>query len=411
MKEKLYTTIKIDNIWGGHPVKFDIIKHNGVFYIAYYNHDRNMVIASYAEKTKKLRKTILSETLGWDSHNGVNIGIDREGYIHLSGNMHKNRIIYFRGLKPYDISSFDRISKMTGNNENSCTYPVFFNNLDGILFFRYRNGKSGKGDLFINTYNENKQEWLPAIDQPLFDGENERNAYPSVFVLGPDNYFHVCWVWRDNSNCETNHTLEYAKTENFIDWFDANGNKLFIPFKVFGGDRIDPIKISGGLLNGSTKIGFDKKNTVIISYHKFDSNGNTQIYNARTENNSWKIYQTSNWNYRWDFSGGGTIELEIEVFPIEIDNDQLIQRFKHKKYGEGTWKLNESNMLIQNTSIVSKEFKIAEKNRIKHIIPNEINPRHYISWETFSANRDQKRDVFSTDNKKSKLYLSIQKIQ
>lgn len=411
MKGKLYTTIKIDNVWGGHPVKFNIIKHNGVFYIAYYNHERNMVIASYTEKTKKLRKTILSETLGWDSHNGVNIGIDRDGYIHLSGNMHKNRLIYFRGLKPYDISFFDRISKMTGNNENSCTYPIFFNNLDDKLFFRYRNGKSGKGDLFINTYNENKQEWLPVTNQSLFDGENERNAYPCDFVLGPDNYFHVCWVWRNNPNCETNHALEYAKTENFIDWLDVNGNKLPIPFKIFGGDLIDPIKINGGLLNGSTKIGFDKQNKAIISYHKFDSDGNTQIYNARTQNNKWEIYQTSKWDYRWGFTGGGTIKLEIEVFPVEIYNDRLIQRFKHKKYGEGTWKLNETNLQIQATSITSKEFGIVEKDRIKHIIPNDINSKYYIFWETFSANRDQRREDFPIDHGKSVLNLSIQKIR
>jgi hypothetical protein len=37
------------------------------------------------------------------------------------------------------------------------------------------------------------------------------------------------------------------------------------------------------------------------------------VYAARLEDGAWKIRRISNWNYRWDFQGGGTIVFEIHV--------------------------------------------------------------------------------------------------
>ena len=37
------------------------------------------------------------------------------------------------------------------------------------------------------------------------------------------------------------------------------------------------------MINNNTKVGFDAQNRPIVAYHKFDSAGNTQLYNARFE--------------------------------------------------------------------------------------------------------------------------------
>ena len=65
---------------------------------------------------------------------------DRDGCLHFSGNMHNDPLVYYRTRQPFDLSTLERINRMTGERESSCTYPLFF----GELCFRYRDGGSGR---------------------------------------------------------------------------------------------------------------------------------------------------------------------------------------------------------------------------------------------------------------------------
>jgi hypothetical protein len=128
-------TIKIDKVWAGQPVGFALLTHGKRQYIAFYNAKRNMVVGQRNLDEDKFSLTVLKPTsrdsaggtstvLGWDSHNFVTIGMDKQGYIHLSGNMHVNPLTYFRSTKPYDISSLVQVMQMTGENEKRCTFPI-----------------------------------------------------------------------------------------------------------------------------------------------------------------------------------------------------------------------------------------------------------------------------------------------
>lgn len=81
-----------------------------------------------------------------------------------------------------------------------------------------------------------------------------------------------------------------------IHWESAGGKPIALPLTPESTDTIiDPVPVKGGMINESTVIGFDRQGKTILSYHKFDANGHTQIYNARYEDGAWKIYQTSDW--------------------------------------------------------------------------------------------------------------------
>lgn len=43
--------------------------------------------------------------------------------------MHKDPLRYYRSKKPHDITAFDALHTMVGNEEVSCTYPVFFKDI------------------------------------------------------------------------------------------------------------------------------------------------------------------------------------------------------------------------------------------------------------------------------------------
>jgi hypothetical protein len=263
----------------------------------------------------------------------------------------------------------------------------------------------------VNVYNAGKRAWKRVASGALFSGEGARNAYPSPVVLGPDGYFHVAWVWRDSPAAETNHTLSYAKTKDFSSFFKADGTPLELPLTLTNGDVVDPVPAKQGLLNGSVKVGFDQSGRVIVSYHKFDAAGKTQLFNARAEESGWKIYTTSTWDYRWDFSGRGTIPLDINVYPVEVSGADLVQRYRHKVAGTGVWKLNEDHLSVTENrklpSYLESTMKPEQEGRVVQLMPDALAPQIYLRWETYPANRDRAREPAFAAPAHSELSLMI----
>ena len=134
--ESIVETITIDSVWAGHPVGFCLYKFE------------LHILPATSRKTAGGTSTVL----GWDSHNFVTLGIDKEGFIHLSGNMHVNPITYFKSTKPNDITTLQQEMIMVGPNEKRCTYPHFMLTKEGELLFHYRDGASGNGNEIYNIY-------------------------------------------------------------------------------------------------------------------------------------------------------------------------------------------------------------------------------------------------------------------
>jgi len=324
--------LDIADVWSGHPVQFALLTTATKQYAAYYDANRNMVVAQRALTSDTWTFVTLPTTTGWDSHNYIAMAIDSAGYIHISGNMHAVPLIYFRSAQPNDASMF-ATAAMVGTNETSCTYPLFFHDTSGNLVFNYRDGMSGNGNHIFNIYDTATKKWRRLLNAPFTDGEGLRSAYPVGPVLGPDGWWHMVWVWRDTPDASTNHDLSYARSQDLVNWQTAAGKTLTLPITLGTSDIVDPVPVNGGMINNNTKVGFDAQNRAIVAYHKFDAAGNTQLYNARFEGGRWVTHQTSMWNYRWAFGGQGTLVFEIEVEPVTVDGGMLKQRWFHDQYG------------------------------------------------------------------------------
>ena len=224
----LAETIDIAPVWSGHPVEFALLTQGDQQFVAFYDAQRNMTIAQRTLGDRAFRLTVLPTKVGWDSHNGIEMAVDDDGYIHVSGNMHAKPLIYFRSTRPLDASTLARVPAMTGEQENSATYPHFFRGPKGEFLFTYRDGHSGEGNQITNVYDLKTQTWSRLVDEPLFDGEGERNAYPTVPELGPDGFFHVVWVWRDTTSAETSHDPSYARSRDLVHWENSRGRAAAI---------------------------------------------------------------------------------------------------------------------------------------------------------------------------------------
>jgi hypothetical protein len=294
---------------------------------------------------------------------------------------------------------------MTGEKEKRCTYPVFIRGANDEMIFRYRDGGSGNGNEIYNIYAPDTKTWRRLLDQPLTDGRGKMNAYPRGPLRGPDGWFHLTWIWRDTPDCCTNHDLSYAKSKDLVNWQTADGTPLTLPITIdTKGVILDPIPVKGGLINGTGSIGFDSKDRVIISYHKFDDKGATQAYAARLENGKWHTRQLSDWTWRWYFSGGGSINFGISLGAVNPEPDgTLSMSYRNKHHGSGIWRLDEKT-LKPTGKITRKPDRPRHLNKLESDFPDmqvrwssdfgpsgEPNTKYYLRWETLGRNRDRPR--------------------
>ena len=404
---RIEAALDVCPVWSGHRVRFCLLTDGGRQYVAFYDAERRMTVASREVDSDTWDFERLDSRVGWDSHNYVTMAADAEGYIHLSGNMHCVPLIYFRTRRPHDIQSFERVVGMVGREEKRCTYPKFIEGAEGELIFTYRDGGSGNGNQIYNVYDLKGRSWGRLLGEPLTDGGGLMNAYIVGPVRGPDGAFHICWVWRDTPDCSTNHDVSYARSRDMVHWETAAGEAVRLPITIdTEGVIVDAVPVKGGMVNGNTKIGFDSKGRVVISFHKFDAEGKTQIYNARFEDGRWKIYRTSEWDYRWYFQGGGTIHFEISVSGVEVGEEgTLRQGYRHDKYGSGVWLLDEGTLGIIGSGERRRQWPKGLGRAESDVAGMQVNwaadagrsgeagVRYVLRWETLGVNRDRARDA------------------
>lgn len=405
----------IDRVWAGHPVSFALLTERGHQFIAYYDADRRLTVAGRKlgdEEWTRVQPPGVpvpgqkrdSNVTNWDSHNYLKLALDRDGCLHVSGNMHVNPLVYYRTRAPFDVATLERIDRMTGERETRCTYPLFFKTAAGDLVFRYRDGSSGNGSDLYNLYDPARRTWRRLLDTPLLEGEGQRNAYATEPTLGPDGFFHLVWMWRETPDASTNHTLSYARSRNLVHWENSRGVALKLPITLATSDVVDPAKVKEGLINMTQAIGFDAAKRPVVTYHRYDAHGNSQVYAARPgAGGGWEVRQVSDWDFRWQFGGGGSIPADVSVGAVHAEKDgALVMSYNSTVAGGGRWRLGADTLervaalpapppsLPENLRAVRSDYPGME---VQSLGASAEGKRWVLRWETLGRNRDQPRDA------------------
>jgi hypothetical protein len=399
--------LTIGNAWSGHPVFFALVTHGTRQYAAYYDADRNMSVASRTLGEPAFTSVDLPSVLGWDSHNYVAMAVDSADHVHVVGNMHSSPLVYFRTSTAADTSSFQKLA-MVGSNEQLTTYPIFFTGPTGDLVFEYRDGESGNGNTIFNAYDTGDQTWTRLLNSALLDGEDQRNAYPEGPVLGPDGYFHLVWVWRDTADASTNHDLSYARSQDLKAWQAGDGTPVTLPITLAKSDVVDPVPVNGGMINNNTRVGFDLDARPVVSYHKFDGAGNTQLYAARLESGAWAVHQMTDWDERWSFGGGGTLVFQIQLDDgiHELPDGRLVQDVYNAKLGGNVTLVLDPETLhaIETINPALTPYPSELGTPVSSVSGMHVrwasdggkgpdaSVRYMLRWETLDANGDQPRN-------------------
>jgi len=418
--DRIEKEIEVVPVWSGFPVAMGFYTHKNHQFLAFYDADRRMTVASRTLDSEDWEFVKLPETLGWDSHNEVRIAVDSEGYLHVAGNMHNDPLKYFRSKRPLDIHSLERVPSMTGSDERSVTYPIFMSFPEDDLFvFEYREGSSGSGRQVHNVYDIETREWSRLLDTPLFDGSaHSMNAYHRGPARGEDGYFHVVFGWRNTPCVATNHSPSHIRSQDLKNWENAAGDPLELPVTPdTEGVVIDSSGPDSGLLNSPWSPGFDAENRLIIPYHKYDGEGNSQVFNARWEDDRWEIYQITNLDKQWEFRGWGTgptlpqSELtSVGASPVRTEPDgRLKQDYQYKVRGDDapvrrtiqldpeTLEPNDDKPAIPQLpevlEIVESDFSHHDGMRVRigGDQGDDGNPqtRYIMRWESLTSNRDR----------------------
>ena len=439
-------TIVIDKIWSAVSVGFCLLTHEDRQYIAYYNAGRRMVVGQRKLTEDKFTTFILpsesdqpprrgkktSTIQGWDSHNYITMAVDREGYLHLSGNMHVDRLLYFRSKKPGDVTTMVQVKSMVGDHEDKCTYPKFTTAPDGSLLYHYRDGWSGNGQEIYNRYDVKTRTWGRFLEKNLVSGQGKRNAYQLGPKRGPDDWYHLLWTWRETSQVETCNNISYARSPDMQHWFNAAGQPLKLPItRQSPGTIIDPVPVDGGLHNSHHRMSFDSKGRFIASYIKHDENDHTQIYIARFEQGQWKIRAVTNWQSKHLFKGGGS---GPSTFGTSLWNGtpkphgpgKLAIPFRHWKAGKGLLVIDEETFKplgVEPMPEADAPFPL-ELTEVHSDFPGmgvkwagdrghcpDPTVRYVLRWECLGANRDRPREGELPTNSDLVLYRIKRSLQ
>lgn len=399
----------IDWVWSGQRVWFDFISQEDYQLVAYFDASRQMSIAVRQTGDVNGGPWIyhkLPSFLGWDAHNSITAAFDDKGYIHIVGNLHSNPLVYFRSTSPYDPRTLKQVDVMVSKKtEQQMTYPKFFKGFNNELFFKYRLGSSNKGKWYYISWNSNNSKWSNIHENSVLDGEDLRSVYPLGPVFGPDGYAHITFVWRENPIASSNHDLSYAKSKDLVNWVTSNGEPIPLPITLSKSEIIDPVPMHGGLLNGRTPIGFDSNKQVLVTYQKYDQNGNTQVYLKRKKGNIWEEAKVSSWTEsRVDLNKSGALELPIVTNKPAFfdDNNNIIVPAQF--HGEDwEWVLDTDTLEVLSSRTYQS---ILPSSITQYDIDNDIPLRvvnmrenqstnseaYFISWEAMHPNRDQARE-------------------
>ena len=402
----------IGHAWAGDPVSFAILTERGHQFVAFYDGDRRLNVAGRSldsdgwtivkpEGHDVPARGRSSNVTGWDSHNYLRLALDRDGFLHVTGNMHVEPLVYYRTRRPLEVSTLERIDFMTGELEEHCTYPVFFKNAAGDLLFRYRDGSAGKGNDLYDIYDTATRRWHRLLSTPLLDGQDKRNAYALEPTLGPDGYFHLVWMWREAWDCSTNHTLSYARSRDLLHWEDSHGKALELPITLSRCDVIDPSKQKEGLMNMTFQLGFDDQKKPVAVYHRYDAQGHSQIYAARPTSTGWEVHPLTQWNFRWAFGGLGSVPAEVILGePRLTSRETLLIDFDSSAIGAGRLQVNAKTLeplapLPAGPKPLPARLLAPESSfagmEVQTMVSHYGSKLYVLRWETLPRNRDEPR--------------------
>jgi hypothetical protein len=231
---------------------------------------------------------------GNDNHDTIAIGIDPDGYIHVSYDMHAEALKYARSNAAIDTwtGTLTTGLSMLGTNETQVTYPTFINDASGNLYFIFRHGISGDGNLYFYAYTHGTTTWAAATGTStaglLINGgsSNVSPYWSQAPVFDDSGDLHLAWIWATSIGANL-YDLAYVKW-NGTTFEQADGTAQTVPITPSNCETVVDTSNTGLQLLAWPAVDADGSGYPHLAYVTPDSSGAMQIYHKRHNGTSWQ---------------------------------------------------------------------------------------------------------------------------
>ena len=317
--------------WARNSVNATVFRRNSVVslgdtqYVAFYDDEGHVNLAKrrIGSRQWQIRRTEYQGNVR-DAHNSISIMVDGAGYLHMAWGLHGDPLKYCRSAEPGSLE-MTLIPSMTGQHEQEVTYPEFYRQPDGNLLFLFRDGESGRGNLVLNHYDCETQQWTQRQDV-LIDGQGERNAYWQMCV-DPRGALHLSWVWRETYDVATNHDLCYAKsTDGGVTWETSSGTQYEMPISADNAEYAWKIPQESELINSTSMAADAQGRPYIATYWRPEDTEIPQYHLVYHDGENWRAVQVSQRRMPFMLSGLGTKRLPISRPQLAVDESDGVAK-------------------------------------------------------------------------------------
>jgi hypothetical protein len=221
-------------------------------YAAWYDGKAEVILArrTWSGQDWKSRATGLTGNTR-DAHNGIALGVDGAGTLHMAWDHHNHPLRYVRSTAPGSLDLTEKLA-MNGELEERVTYPEFYPLANGDLLFLYRLGASGNGITILKRWHVRDRRWS-TLQRNLLDGQGGRNAYTNGIAIDARGVWHLSWCWRETPDVLTNHDICYARsTDEGRTWQTSAGKPYSLPITQDTAEVVLPVPQRSGLINQTT---------------------------------------------------------------------------------------------------------------------------------------------------------------
>jgi hypothetical protein len=335
------SVVELGEGWAANTINTVIFRHHALVtsegrqYGAYYDASGSLVVFERTLASNEVVKASLPGSYSpTDAHNSISLGLDRDGYLHLSYAQHNGPLRYRRSAAPRSILAWTDEIPMTGAREDSVTYPTFLapRAADSpSLIFLYRDGSSASGTACMKVYRGLAEGWFDRDPCPL-DGALGRpwssGPYWNHPAFGQDGTLHLSFTWRtkafDADSMITNVGLNYAFSPDYgVTWLSAGGVRHRLPITPANSGVIAAIGPGENLINqGSSTV--DSKGNLHLAFYSNDLDGIPQYQHVWTDGAEWHRSFISRRTMPFTLEGGGTLQIPMSRPEILIDKEDRV---------------------------------------------------------------------------------------
>ncbi len=335
---KKLAVINLGDAWAANTINTFIFRHHGIL-----THDEFQFAALYVdENTLRLIKRhlhtdavethdIAGEYNLLEARNGVSLGYDRDGHLHLTYD-HGAELRYRRSLEPAAIHRWSDELSMTGQHSDRISCPAFIlPRGNHPLTLLYRDGLSNRGCARLKSYDEASKSWVD-YPNPILSGAEEDpcpcNASWNHPAIGDDGSLHLSFVWRTEllgqQDAVKNLNVCYAcSTDNGLTWVTSKGRSYELPITPVNAETVFPVSLGSNFAD-QTSMALDSYNRPHIVFYGDDEHGVPQYQHTWFDGRVWRYQITSERTHSFSLEGGGTLQALISRPEIVVDRDDNV---------------------------------------------------------------------------------------